>query len=119
MEKGDPGTGASEPSPLILKALRSGASPSPTKRNCAGTAVAIGEGVGVGFGVVPGVGVGEIVGVGVGDGFTITIRRGEIVHPAITSSTVHGTRTAHINVWRKRGFTVRWMPGAERLLPHD
>jgi hypothetical protein len=75
MVNGDPGSGASEPSLLILNPLISGASAWPRKKNWAETVVAIGVGVGVG--------VGEIVGVGVGEGPPMTTRRGEITHPAM------------------------------------
>ena len=76
--KGDPGTGASEPSLWILNALITGASDSPRKRNSAEIVADIGVGVGVGVGVVPG------VGVGVGEGFTFATRRGEITQPPMT-----------------------------------
>ena len=85
---GDPGTGASEPSPLILNPVISGVSASLKNKNSAGvltcgTAAAIGVGVGVG------VGVGEIVGVGVGEGPPTTTLRGEITHPAMSRSNMN------------------------------
>jgi hypothetical protein len=81
---GEPGTGESPPSELILKATMVRAPGSPVNRNCAGATVAMGVGVGVGVAVGVGVGVSPGVGVGVsvGDGLFETIRRGEMVPQA-------------------------------------
>ena len=102
VRNGDPGTGVSEPSWLILKPLIRALDASPRNRNCApepafGTWEAAGIGVGVGIGVGTGIGVGvpigvgvvmgvgDVVGVGVGP-TTIEFRRGEITHPATAAS---------------------------------
>ncbi len=99
---GDPGTGVSEPSWLILKPLIRESDASPKNKNCvpepafgtweaAAIGVGVGNGVGTGIGVgVPMgvgvvIGVGDVVGVGVGP-TTIEFRRGEITHPATAAS---------------------------------
>jgi len=98
--KGEPGTGARDPSSLMRKPEINGVSGSPTKRNC-GTVAAIG--VGVGLGVVPGVGVGETFGVGVGEGLSFTIRRGEITQPAINRSKSRSAATTIASWFGRQG----------------
>jgi hypothetical protein len=90
---GDPGTGESPPSLLILNPRITPAEGSAVNRNCDGTTAPMPAGVGVGVGVIVGVGVGlpkgvgETVGVGEKPGLFVTIRRGEITpHAAISAS---------------------------------
>ena len=141
---GEPGIGASEPSPLTLKPFSNGESGEAVKRNwlsLRGTSADIGvgvgngvdtgvgvgvgvkgkPGVGVGVGVKgePGVGVGDTVGVGVGEAL-FTILRGEIWHPITSASTRRPNpiiqRTVAGLTWRARTFEL--MPRCRSLLAH-
>ena len=85
---GDPGTGESPPSLLILNPRITPAEGSAVNRNCDGTTAPIGVAVGVGVGVGLPKGVGETVGVGDVGGLLTTILRGEMTpHAAINAST--------------------------------
>ena len=129
--KGEPGTGAREPSSLIEKPRIIGEADDATKRNCGespvfGTRVDIPLGVGVakpGVGVGVGVGVGKpgvgvSVGVGVGEFPPITILRGEIWQPTTTAIAIATLATVQPSRrGRSRNRIDQQMPEYKRLLP--